>query len=130
MKKKMKAVEQELDYEVGSGNVFADLGLENAEDELLKSDLTVEISSLIKKKKLTQAQAAKILGVDQPRVSSLLRGRFDLFSIEMLMHFLTSLGQDIQIVVKPKPRNRKQAHLSVCISSASRNPVPLAAKPH
>lgn len=128
---KKKTIEQELDYEVGSGNVFADLGLENAEDELLKSDLTAEISCLIKKKKLTQAQAAKILGVDQPRVSSLLRGRFDLFSIEMLMHFLTSLGQDIQIVVKPKPRNRKLAHLSVCTpSSASRNPVPLAAKPH
>jgi predicted XRE-type DNA-binding protein len=131
MKKKKKASKQELDYEVGSGNIFADLELENAEDELLKSDLTAEISSLIKKKKLTQTRAAKILGVDQPRISSLLRGRFDLFSIEMLMHFLTALGQDIQIVVKPKPRNRKQAHLSVYTpSSSSRNPIPLVAKPH
>ncbi len=116
--KKKKTVEQDMDYEVGSDNIFSDLGLENAEEELLKSDLTAEISSLIKRKKLTQAQTAKILGVDQPRISSLLRGRFDLFSIEMLMHFLTFLGQDIQIVVKPKPRNRKRAHLSVCTPSS------------
>ena len=92
MKKKNKVVEQELDYEIGSGNVFADLGLENAENELLKSDLTAEISNLIKKKKLTPTHAAKILGVDQPRLSSLLRGNFDLFSIEMLMHFLNEAG--------------------------------------
>lgn len=129
--KKKKVLEQGLDYEVGSDNIFADLGLENAEEELLKSDLTAEISSLIKRKKLTQAQTAKILGVDQPRISSLLRGRFDLFSIEMLMHFLTSLGQDIQIVVKPKPRNRKHAHLSVCTpSSVSKGIIPMAAKSH
>lgn len=125
---KKKVVEQKLDYEIGSDNVFADLGFENAEEELLKSDLTAEISSLIKKKKLTQNQAAKILGVDQPRVSSLLRGRFDLFSIEMLMRFLTDLGQDIQIVVKPKPRHRKQAHLSVSGPSSNRDSVPVAAK--
>ena len=128
---KKKIVEVKLDYEIGSDNVFADLRLENPEEELLKSDLTAEISSLIKKKKLTQAGAAKILGVAQPRVSSLIRGRFDLFSIEMLMHFLTALGQDIQIVVKPKPRNRKLAHLSVYTpSSISRATVPLAAKSH
>lgn len=126
---KKKNTKQNIEYEIGSDNIFADLGLENAEEELLKSDLTVEISSLIKKKKLTQARAAKILGVDQPRISSLLRGRLDLFSIETLMHFLTALGQDIQIVVKPKPRNRKQAHLSVYIPSSSpRSIVPIAAK--
>lgn len=127
MKKKDK--KHKLDYEVGSDNVFADLGFENAEEELLKSDLTAEIANHIKKRRLTQAQAAKILGVDQPRISSLLRGRIDLFSIEMLMHFLTALGQDIQIVVKPKPRNRKQAHLSVVVpASTSRTSAPLAAK--
>jgi hypothetical protein len=71
----------------------------------------------------------KILGVDQPRVSSLLRGRFDLFSVEMLMRFLTDLGQDIQIVVKPKPRNRKYAQLSVVApASSARRAVPLVAK--
>lgn len=125
----MKKVKKNLNYEIGSDNVFSDMGFENAEEELLKSDLTAEISSLIKKKKLSQTQAADIFGVDQPRVSSLLRGKFDLFSVEMLMHFLNSLGQDIQIVVKPKPRNRKRAHLSVYIpSSASKDSVPLAAK--
>ncbi len=113
MKKKEKI--HSLDYEIGSDNVFADLGFANSEEELLKSDLTAEIASLIKKKKLTQIEAAKILGVDQPRVSSLLSGRLDLFSVEMIMHFLTALGRDIQVVVTPKPKNRKRAHLSVCI---------------
>lgn len=126
---KNKNTKQKPEYELGSNNVFADLGFENPEEELLKSDLTAEIASHIKKRRLTQTQTAKILGIDQPRVSSLLKGRFDLFSVEMLMHFLTALGQDIQIVVKPKPRNRKHAHLSVFVPvSTSRSVVPLAAK--
>ncbi len=115
MKRKVK--NDNLDYELGSNNVFADLGFENSEEELLKSDLTAEIASVIKKRKLTQTEAAKILGVDQPRISSLLSGRLDLFSVEMIMHFLTALGRDIQVVVTPKPKNRKLAHLSVCFSS-------------
>ena len=113
MKKKIH--KKNIEYEVGSGNVFADLGFENAEEELLKSDLAGEITSLIKKKRLTQATAARILGVDQPRISSLLRGKLELFSVEMLMQFLQILGRDIKIVVTPKPRNRKHARLSVFI---------------
>lgn len=113
-----------IDYEKGSGNIFADLELDNPEEELIKSDLTRNIAFIIKKKKLTQSQVAKILGVDQPRISSLLRGRFDLFSVEMLMHFLQALGQDIKIVVKPKPRNRKVAHISVV---SERTSYPMAA---
>jgi predicted XRE-type DNA-binding protein len=116
-------------HEISSGNVFADLGLENPEEELIKADLTSEISHLIKKKKLTQIQAAKKLGVDQPRISSLLNGRLDLFSIEMLMHFLQILDQDIQIVITPKPRKQKRAHLSVCVSN-TRPVIPLAAHSH
>jgi predicted XRE-type DNA-binding protein len=125
MKAKQKNIE-EKEYEKGSGNVFADLGFENPEEELAKSDLTAQISYIIKKRKLTQTQVAEILGVDQPRISSLLRGRFDLFSFDMLMHFLKILGQDIEIVVKPKPRNRKHAHLSV-VSSSEKVSVPMAA---
>lgn len=128
---KKKKGSQKLDYEVGSENVFADLGFENAEEELLKSDLTAEIAAIIKKKRLTQTQAAKILGVDQPRISSLIKGRFDLFSVDTMMHFLTALGQDVEIVVKPKPRNRKKARLTAFIpESTTRNIVPLAAKSH
>jgi predicted XRE-type DNA-binding protein len=127
--KRKNVQKEELEYEVGSENVFADLGFENPEEELLKSDLTAEIAKIIKKKRLTQIQAAGIMGVDQPRISSLLRGRLDLFSLEMLMHFLNALGQDVEIVVKPKPRNRKLAHLSVYVpSSDERNAVPMAAK--
>lgn len=117
MKRKKSSAKEELDYEIGSENVFADLGFENPEEELFKADLVAEISNIIKKKRLTQKQAAKILGVDQPRISSLIRGRLSLFSVEMLLHFLNTLGQDIQVIVKPKPRNRKQAHLSVYIPS-------------
>jgi len=127
MKAKRQQSKEKLDYEVGSENVFSDLGFENSEEELLKSDLTAEIAYLSKKKKLTQSQTAKILGVNQPRISSLLRGRLDLFSVETLMHFLQALGQDVQIVVKPKPRNRKLAHLSV-ITSSERPSTPMAAK--
>ncbi len=126
MKTKPKNNIEEIEYEKGSGNVFADLGFENAEEELAKSDLTAQIAYIIRKRKLTQAQVADILGVDQPRISSLLRGRFDLFSFDMLMHFLKVLGQDIEIVVKPKPRHRKHAHLSV-VSSGVKSSCPIAA---
>lgn len=96
-----------------SNNVFDDLGFENPEEDLVKSNLIIEISRVIKGKKLTQAELAKILGVNQPRISALLSGNLDLFSIDMLMNFLRILGQDVEISVKPKPKNRKHAHLSV-----------------
>jgi predicted XRE-type DNA-binding protein len=126
MKTKLKKNIEELEYEKRSGNVFADLGFENPEEELAKSDLTPQISSIIRKRKLTQSQVAEILGVDQPRISSLLTGRFDLFLFDMLIHFLKFLGQDIEIVVKPKPRNRKLAHLSV-VSPGERVSVSMVA---
>ena len=126
MKNKPKKNIDEIKYEEGSDNVFADLGFENPEEELAKSNLTADIARIMREKKLTQTQVAKILGVDQPRISSLLRGRFDLFSFDMLMQFLKMLGQDIEIVVKPKPRNRKTAHLSVVYSGEK--VVPMAAK--
>lgn len=125
MKRKKKTNIKEIEYEKGSGNVFADLGFENPDVELAKADLTAQISCIIKKKRLTQKKVAEILGVAQPRISSLLRGRLDIFSIEKLMQFLKSLGQDIEIMVKPKPRNRKRAHLVV--SSFERISVPMAA---
>jgi predicted XRE-type DNA-binding protein len=126
MKKKQNSNNKEIEYEKGSGNVFADLGFENPNDELAKADLTAKISCIIKQKRLTQKQAAEILGVDQPRISSLLRGRLDLFSIEKLMQFLKALGQDIEIMIKPKPRNRKEANLFV--SSCERISMPMVAK--
>jgi len=85
----------------GSGNVFADLGLPNPEQELLKAQLTLQIYRIVKARKLTQAQAAAVLGIKQPNVSALLRNRGGLFSVGRLLEFLTALGQDVTVTVKP-----------------------------
>lgn len=87
--------------ERSSGNVFADLGFPNPERELLKAKLTLEIYRLIKKRDLTQSEAGKILGIKQPHVSALMRNRSGAFSLERLMDFLTALGQDVEISVRP-----------------------------
>jgi predicted XRE-type DNA-binding protein len=86
--------------EKGSGNVFADLGLANPEQEQLKAHLTLQIYRVIKARKLTQAQAGEIIGVAQPQVSLLMRNRFGNFSVERLMSFLTALGHDVEITVR------------------------------
>lgn len=88
-------------YEESSGNVFADLGVENPEEALAKSELARQIAKLIKKKKLTQHQAAEILGIDQPKISALIRGRLRSFSLERLIRFLNELGQDVNIMISP-----------------------------
>lgn len=84
-----------------SGNVLADLGFPHPEQELLKAKLTLEIFRLIRKRDLTQTEAGKILGIKQPHVSALMRNRSGAFSVERLMDFLTALGQDVEIRVKP-----------------------------
>jgi predicted XRE-type DNA-binding protein len=85
----------------GNGNVFADLGFPNPEREQLKARLTLLIYRLIKDRELTQAKAGAILGIKQPHVSGLMRGQSGQFSVERLMDFLTALGQDVEITVKP-----------------------------
>jgi len=87
--------------ETSSGNVFADLGLPNPEQELLKARLTLQIYRLVKARGLTRAEAGKILGIKQPHVSALMRNRSGTFSVERLMDFLTALGQDVQITLRP-----------------------------
>ena len=84
-----------------NGNVFAVLGLPNPEQELLKSQLTLQIHKIIKARRLTQAQAGDILGIKQPHVSALMRNRAGNFSVGRLMEFLTALGQDVEVTVKP-----------------------------
>jgi predicted XRE-type DNA-binding protein len=86
----------------GSGNVFADLRLPDAGERLSKAELASEIASLIKSAGLTQAQAARRLGVDQPKVSALLRGRLKDFSTDRLLRFLNLLGRDVLIVIRPR----------------------------
>jgi len=85
----------------GSGNVFADLGLPNPEQELLKAHLTLQIYQIVKERGLTQAQAGELLGVKQPHASALMRNRAGNFCVGRLMEFLTALGQDVGITVKP-----------------------------
>ncbi len=84
-----------------SGNVFADLGLPNPEQEMMKARLTLQIYRLVREQGLTQAQAAKVLGIKQPHVSLLMRNRSGGFSVGRLMEFLTALGQDVEITVRP-----------------------------
>ena len=91
----------ELSYEIGSENVFADLGMTNADEKLAKAELALKINQLLKARGLKQVAAAKLLGIDQAKVSYLSTGRLSGFSIERLMKFLALLGQDIVIIITP-----------------------------
>jgi predicted XRE-type DNA-binding protein len=97
----------------GSNNVFADLGLPNPEQELLKARLTLQIYKIIKERGLTQAKAGKVLGIKQPHVSALMRNRAGNFSVGRLMEFLIALGQDVEIAVTPT--RKPQGELSVIV---------------
>ncbi len=90
----------------GSGNVFADLGFEHPEEELLKAQLVREIRDIIKRRRLTQAKAAERLGLKQPDVSALVTGRVHKFSLERLLRCVRRLDQDVTIVIRPKRRSR------------------------
>jgi predicted XRE-type DNA-binding protein len=89
----------------GSGNVFADLGISNPEQELLKAKLTLQIYTILKGSNMTQVEIAKILRVQQPQVSLLMRNRAGNFSVGRLMEFLTALRQDVEIVVRPSRKD-------------------------
>ena len=91
-----------LKQEPSTGNVFADLGLADAGEHLIKAGLVVRIDQTIRQRKLTQAAAAKLMGIDQPKISAMLAGRFRGYSVERLMRFLVALGHDVEIVVKPR----------------------------
>ncbi len=95
-------------YETGSGNVFQDIGVPNAEEHMVKAQLVFKIDTIMKERSLKQAEAAELLGVRQPDVSKMLRGDFRQFSVERLMRFLVALNQDVEIVVKPH-QGRKDA---------------------
>jgi predicted XRE-type DNA-binding protein len=96
-----------------SGNVFADMGLAEPEEELTKAQLVSHIREAIRRQRLTQVAAASRMGIDQPKVSALLNGRLANFSSERLMRLLTTLGQDVEITVRMKPRNRAQGRIRV-----------------
>lgn len=100
-------------FEVGSGNVFRDLGLPNAEEHLVKAQLVYKIDSILKQRKLKQVEAGKLFGIPQPDVSKMLRGEFRQFSVERLLRFLVALDQDVEIVVRPHRGKDDAASLRV-----------------
>jgi len=102
-------------FEKSSGNVFADLGFKNPGQELLRAKLTLQIYRLLNARGLTQAQAAKLLGTTQPQISSLMRCKPISVSVGRLMEFLTILGQDVEVTVKPVAR-KKIGHMSVVVA--------------
>ena len=99
-------MKRKTDYEISSGNVFADLGLRNAKQELLKAKLTVEIYRLLTKRGLTQQAAAKLLGTTQAQVSALIRCKPVSVSVGRLMEFLTVFSQDNEVAVADVTRRR------------------------
>ena len=90
-----------IEHENSSGNVFADIGLPEAGEHLVKARLVFKIDTLMRERGLKQVAAAALFGVTQPDVSKMLRGDFRQFSVERLLRFLVALGQDVEIVVKP-----------------------------
>jgi len=109
----VKKRETDIPVTEGSGNVFVDMGLPEPEEELTKAQLASHIRQVIKRRRLTQVTAAGLMGIDQPKVSALLNGRLANFSSERLMRLLTALGQDVEITVRTKPRNRAQGRIRV-----------------
>jgi predicted XRE-type DNA-binding protein len=97
----------------GTSNVFADLGYADAEERQTKLRLAIAIYEVIARKRLTQAATAEKLGINQPKVSALSNFKLNGFSVERLMNFLTALDQDVEIVIKKKPRSRSGGRISV-----------------
>jgi predicted XRE-type DNA-binding protein len=104
------ADQRKRDYIEGSGNAFADLGFPDADEMLAKAELAIKVADILRRRRLTQVQAAAVLGVDQPKVSALIRGRLSGFSIERLLRFLLRVGTDVSITIKPHSRPRSRSH--------------------
>jgi predicted XRE-type DNA-binding protein len=108
-----KSRSKKIPVELASGNAFVDLGFPDAEERTTKVALTVEILRILEERVLTQAAAAKLLGVNQPKVSALVNYRLDGFSVERLMTFLTALGRDVDITIRPKRLARTPGRIQV-----------------
>lgn len=102
-----------IEIEESTGNVYADLGISDAEGMHIKACLASKISDIIKHRHLTQIQAAEILGVSQPKLSGMLRGQFRGISETKMIECLNKLGRDVEIVVKKAPRSHEFGHTQV-----------------
>lgn len=96
-----------------SGNIFADLGVDQPDEVLAKAQLAHTIINIVKYRHLTQVETARVLSVDQPKISALMNGRIYGFSMERLLGFINALDRDVEIRVRKKPRTREQARLKV-----------------
>src|SRR6266481_3515480 len=97
--------------EVASGNIFADLGLPDADTHFLKAQIVAEIYRLTSQRKLTQAQTGKLIGISQPEVSRMFKGNFREYSVDRLMAFLTAFDRDVEIVVRPHKKAGKTGRI-------------------
>lgn len=113
MPKKHTKEREEIEVIASSGNVYADTGHPNPEEAMAKAELAILISSAIKRKKLTQKKAAELIGVDQPKISAIIRGQLSGFTIDRLFRFLIALGMDIFIEAKPHISRSTPAHIQV-----------------
>ncbi|NDD31802.1 MAG: XRE family transcriptional regulator [Proteobacteria bacterium] len=102
-----------------SGNVFADLNLDEPDELLAKADLAIRICEAISRRRLSQTRAAALLGVDQPKISALMHGRLEGFSTERLFRFLNALDLDVEIVIRPK--RSRSAHGGIHVAMPSRS---------
>lgn len=102
-----------IEHERGNGNVFADLGLPNADELLAKAKIVGQISDIIEERRLTQVQAAEALAMDQPSLSRLLRGRTAGFSLDRLLRMLNAFDCDVTITLSPKPADHARAQIIV-----------------
>lgn len=114
-KRRKSKPDDDLTVELSSGNVFADLGLPDAEELLLKAELTSKIAQLIAKKGWTQSQAAERMNLDQPKVSRLLRGQLSGFSLDRLFAILNRLGHSIEVRISARERTPEKSHTRVLI---------------
>lgn len=113
MSKKKSKEQKEIEIIASSGNVYADTGHPNPEESMAKAELAILIADTIKRKKLTQKKAAELIGIDQPKVSAIIRGQLSGFTIDRLFRFLVALGMDIIIEAKPHTSRTTPAHILV-----------------
>lgn len=109
MSRKIKVIES-------SGNVFADLGVVDADETLAKAEVASRICDIIAERKLSQKMAATVLGVDQPKVSALMRGKLEGFSSDRLFRFLNALDRDVEIVIRPKKDQADRGRVRVVVA--------------
>jgi predicted XRE-type DNA-binding protein len=108
-------IENNIEFEIGSGNVFADIGFDRAEEMQFKSELVRQINQTIKSRELTSIQVRDLLNIDDPMLSNLSRGRLTELTIEHLFRYLNILGRDLEVVLKPLSTSSSQGKLKVTV---------------